>query len=253
MEKIFKYRDEFSAELLRAKNVFKFLGLLNVKYIEQRNDFGEKFINARITPRQSAEYMKKLLGSLRDISLCKEFGKLDFYENKYWVPKVYIDYSPLVINAGLEALPGLIESDILDRQRSVFFAQDLPRVDNYSREFSLKKVAFRKVNPTKFILTFSECPLGNSFWVILSESFHPGWKAWVYTIKSKRELKVHKIINGYANAWLVSGNDLRVLNNPGARIIVEYTPQRFYRLAIIISLFTLIFCLWYLILFRRVN
>jgi len=48
----------------------------------------------------------------------------------------------------------------------------------------------------------------------------------------------HLIMNDYANAWYVSPQDSGY--QPDYRLVIEYTPQRWFYVGLLISLLTLI-------------
>jgi hypothetical protein len=102
---LFTYRGEYTSQFFRITNISKFLGLMNVKYIEQRDDFGPEFLLAGITPRQTPKYMDSVLNSNNDITLEKRFGGLKFYRNRFFLPRVYLDFSPVLIEDNVNILP----------------------------------------------------------------------------------------------------------------------------------------------------
>ncbi len=125
------------------------------------------------------------------------------------------------------------------------------------------QVEFRKINPTRYRV---QVKARKPFWLVFSESFHPGWKAYIRQSSGVRgqgmnfewsavlsalrdwgnrvELKEHYLVNTYANAWWVP------VEEPGMKefeIILEFKPQRLFEIGIVISLATLLGCVGYLI------
>ena len=114
-----------------------------------------------------------------------------------------------------------------------------------------------------------------SFWLVFSESFHEGWKAYIRKKTEDREkktketkepwsalvnawkdrenrieLKDHFIANGYANSWWVPveiNYSQGQSNTRSFEIILEFKPQRLFEVGVFISLVTLICCLSYLV------
>lgn len=145
------------------------------------------------------------------------------------------------------------------------------------------QVEFSKINPTRYRV---QVKTRKPFWLVFSESFHPGWKAyirqsprtsgqridfeWSAVLSVLRdwgkrvELKEHYLVNGYANAWWVPVEGLTTTspekryqairpsddsNQPGMKefeIILEFKPQRLFEIGVVISLATLLGCVGYL-------
>ena len=146
------------------------------------------------------------------------------------------------------------------------------------------QVEFSKINPTRYRV---QVKTRKPFWLVFSESFHPGWKAyirksprtsgqridfeWSAVLSALRdwgkrvELKEHYLVNGYANAWWVPIEELTTTspkrkyqtmrspddsNQPGMKefeIILEFKPQRLFEIGVVISLATFLGCVGYLI------
>jgi len=119
---LFTYRGEYTSQFFKITNISKFLGLMNVKYIEQRDDFGPEFLLAGITPRQTPKYMESVLSSNKDIVLERRFGRLKFYRNRFFLPRVYLDSSPVLINDNVSILPLFLQTGYLGTPRSLFFS-----------------------------------------------------------------------------------------------------------------------------------
>jgi hypothetical protein len=113
---------------------------------------------------------------------------------------------------------------------------------------------YKRVNPAKIILTVS----GTSGVLVFNESFHQGWRAfimeenthknqiWDYLPFMPRGKQIneanHLVINNFSNGWII--------NNPGEsnrmHIVVEYWPQRYFYLSLVVSAITLGSCLGYI-------
>jgi hypothetical protein len=125
---------------------------------------------------------------------------------------------------------------------------------NLLTEDSGVKIEFRKVNPTRYVVSGEA---DRSFWLVFSESFHKDWKAYMKKVETeedgdrslakkqefewsalitllrdsgkREELEEHYLANGYANAWWVpiEEADSQVKS---FEIILEFTPQRLFEI-----------------------
>lgn len=133
-------------------------------------------------------------------------------------------------------------------------------------------IEYKRINPTRYLVNVKA---SKSFWLVFSESFHEGWKAYLrkkienrkkkakeskepwsalvstWKDRGKRiELKDHFIANGYANSWWVPvelNSSQEESNIKLFEIIFEFKPQRLFEIGVFISLLTLICCFSYLI------
>jgi len=127
------------------------------------------------------------------------------------------------------------------------------------------QVEFQKINSAKYRV---QAKARKSFWLIFSESFHPGWKAymrrspeiksqwinfeWSAVLSALRdwgkrgEIKEHYPANGYANAWWVPVGESEGKTKEQEsslsefEVIIEYTPQRWHETKIAVSLIILV-------------
>jgi len=89
-----------------------------------------------------------------------------------------------------------------------------------------------KINPTKYkIYVDAKEP----FWLVFSESFHSGWKAFI----SDKEIDNHLLVNGYANGWYITKTGKYT-------ITLEFTPQKLFDYGLIFSMIALLGCIGYL-------
>ncbi len=113
------------------------------------------------------------------------------------------------------------------------------------------QVEFQKINSARYKV---EVKARKSFWLIFSESFDPGWKAYVRQSSEVKDrwtnfewsamlsvlrdwgkrskIKEHYPVNGYANAWWVPAGEFEM--------IIEYTPQRWLEIRIAVCLIILV-------------
>lgn len=130
-----------------------------------------------------------------------------------------------------------------------------------------QKLSFQKVGPTKYVVSVDN--VDNPFVLVFSENYNRDWKAYIvpnkwgnkltnsisesigyfngdiqenigstsaidmnqfenYFRKPIKETE-HYRVNGYANAWQINENGTY-------KIIIEYTPQRWYEIALVVSL-----------------
>jgi len=144
------------------------------------------------------------------------------------------------------------------------------------------EIDFEKVNPTRYVVSVKRAE--RPFWLVFSESFHKGWKAyarmpeirsqksevsreqrnkneqWSALISAWRdrgkriELTEHHLVNGYANAWWVDVGRLKAQGvGPKAdssdefEIVLEFKPQRLFEIGIMISALTFLGCIVFLL------
>ena len=72
-----------------------------------------------------------------------------------------------------------------------------------------------------------------------SETFNKEWKLYgkdnIYLPEAQ-----HFLVNGYANAWLINPQDTN--NNGSGQFTIEYIPQKFFYIGIIISIVSIFVC-----------
>lgn len=153
--------------------------------------------------------------------------------------------------------------------------------ENFHRNITRHEpeITFKKINPTRYVVNVRA---DKTFWLVFSESFHAGWKAYVrqnteyrsqksevnaktehwsalisaWKDNGKRvELTEHQMVNGYANGWYVpvvhkseARNQISEKENMPAQfqIVLEYKPQRLFEIGVLISGITFISCIGYL-------
>ncbi|WP_176229675.1 hypothetical protein [Candidatus Hakubella thermalkaliphila] len=158
---------------------------------------------------------------------------------------------------------GLHEVEIVP---SKTFKVDLVEIANkpYVPQEPKATVDFRKINPTRYEVSVDA---QEPFWLVFSESYHEGWKAylvdtsgkgqiankaedrpwyewsalltWLFEGRRRIELKDHYLVNAYANGWYVP-------QTGQYKITLEFVPQRLFEIGVLISGTTLLGCLGYL-------
>lgn len=241
---------EVAWELLRSGNasdeLHRILDLLNVEYILQRDD-----VDWKLYPTNSPDSMRTILGSLPFVNHIADFDQLHIYQVRSlhgWAPVstgvpsevrlsdiVSLDTTPM--DSTLSECP----TTLLDRQ--------------YAPSRVIGEVSI--VNPTRYRLSVhSQEP----FWLVLKESFHNGWKAyvvsyanngrganrtwydgsallaWLFERSKRTELTTHCRVDGYANGWHID-------DSGSYSVVLEFVPQRYLELGAIISSAALFTCI----------
>jgi hypothetical protein len=100
------------------------------------------------------------------------------------------------------------------------------------------KVTFTKVNPTEYNV---EIVSKEPFFLIFSESFHPGWQAYA----QGRKLNNHFIANSFANGWYVE-------KVGSYKISIKFQPQIYFKVTLLISAGFSIICFIFLFIRRKI-
>jgi hypothetical protein len=203
--------------------------------------------------------------------------------------KTNASYSILDTNLQLKDLDITGEGKISIYHQSEYFKVDMIELTKpgeeslYDSDENEPEITFNKINPTRYIVDVNA---EESFWLVFSESFSTGWKAyvrrsdeglrqgtgerknvvepWSALVSARRdkgnrlELKEHQRVNGYANGWYVPlGQEPEVRSSnseerqetigPGEfQIVLEYQPQRLLEIGVLISGVTILSCIGYL-------
>ncbi len=103
------------------------------------------------------------------------------------------------------------------------------------------EVELVKINPTKYRITVKNAT--KPFVLIFSEAYNQGWKLrYMNRVISKAS---HKVVNGYANSWIVVPNEVGAKRD--FELIIEFWPQKLFYIGLLISGFSLILTLSFLI------
>ncbi|MDX9913949.1 MAG: alpha-(1-_3)-arabinofuranosyltransferase family protein [Candidatus Moranbacteria bacterium] len=146
-------------------------------------------------------------------------------------------------------------NEIENKVLSVYYVKTKNKKDIASAE-----VSFDKINSTQYNLKIKQ--QGSSL-IVFQESFHPGWRLFLQKkgfpsgvldqlkraigLWEEKEIATdtHIMVNGFANAWWVEKGDL--YNNEGEyEVILEFIPQRWFYLGLLISGTTFVGCIGYL-------
>ncbi len=158
---------------------------------------------------------------------------------------------------------------------SVDFKKEMS--EGHTQDVNVKEpeITFKKINPTRYVV---DVKAERPFWLVFSESFHAGWKAYGREKKEGRRLKAevneknkehwsalvsawrdkdkrielteHQMVNGYANGWYVpvgrKTEEEEEKLTGDFQIVLEYKPQRLFEIGVLISGVTFVSCIGYL-------
>ncbi|MHC1687005.1 MAG: hypothetical protein AB9879_04780 [Methanothrix sp.] len=268
----------------------KLLGVLNVKYILFNKDTGYQYIH------NIKNEMKYMLDN-NIIELTGKFGNVDVYKlsDDYYIPHIYQVTRIVFINGTItNMIYSLGEDDDFNNKSAYILSSDINKnfflyckimksTIDYSYKNSPKEVsdnyfllknstlhnpvlsmssenvslAFKKITPTKYLISINAT---EPFLLVLSESYHPLWRAYIndldasssgfdvkdikYILSKPLQEDYHLRVNGYANGWYIDPKS--ITGNETISLTLNFLPQSIFYLGIIISLITFILCLFYL-------
>lgn len=167
------------------------------------------------------------------------------------------------------------ETDIVTRYDNFSFIELPDIADRYylvsdpeTNFVEPRDIAFDLVNPTKKLVHIKGAT--TPFYLAMSESYHPQWQAqftnekingffrsWVPWIKPDQIVNDHHFeLNGFLNGWYIDINEhcvekkLCTKNSDGSydiELTLEFFPQRWFYLGLLISGTTLLGCIGYLV------
>lgn len=168
---------------------------------------------------------------------------VDFKEINVIIDKQGIELDAKNINGQksfvkqLNAAKGLVKLTVNQLQDEDYLVEIQGKADNKRVEQS-PKITFAKLNPTEYNL---EVVAEKPFFLIFSESFHPGWRAYV----EGKNIKNHFTANSFANGWYVE--------RTGAyQIKLRFQPQIYFKVTLFISAGVSIICFIFLFIKRKI-
>ncbi|MBI3366456.1 hypothetical protein HY041_02415, partial [Candidatus Roizmanbacteria bacterium] len=252
-----KFEDNF-AETLR------YLGILNIRYLFVHNDFVENYDFGnkdvrKIEGRLKAKRLESLISKYPDIIVMKQTPYFMLYKlpDRLFLPHFYI---PETLIYSTDQIRELFNSEQKMGKYAILPSKQINNKTDFDKDNS-PTIRFTRVNPTKYKVRIKQAI--KPFYLIFSESFDNNWKLYINnsnlddTIKDSKHLsalfnqnifetwgktpindKNHMKANGYANAWFIQPDNRQ--NNHEYEVIVEYKPQQYFYLGLIISIITLI-------------
>jgi hypothetical protein len=170
----------------------KLMGLLNIKYVLQRNDIAFDFYGPGFSPSA----MKEKLTALDGLKLVATFGKWDVYQlsDRYRIPKIYIAQYQTSFEKPSSFVPkketssarmfiagaiskNLDSTQVFHSAKSFFEPNDKGSLN----QFSFQYLDYKKINETSYLIKIKGLQ-GNQK-LVFQESFHPFWK--LYAISEK--------------------------------------------------------------------
>jgi len=213
------------------------------------------------------------------------------YETASYLPRIYAAPAVVVLDAGLEeALAVLNEGPYFSDPSLAFITrQDVGegRIGGEVSETNLveagdrpdeppqkaPELSYRRITSTRYEVSVQA---EDGFWLILSESFHPGWQAFVQTVPGQeepgsattskpgapRQLLPEARSRWYDGSsllvWLMHGHSRTPLQGhymvnsyangwyvPNAGLVtlsLEYVPQRSFELGVLVAVVTTLIC-----------
>ncbi len=251
----------FSEEVMRAareKNYQAFtrvLALLNIKYIFHNSDpriYEEKFPGVPYTymrtsmPATQNEYEEFL--SHLPVRLIYTNGLYNIYklDDSVLLPEVYaathiVSYSNSISDLTniVATSSALLQTAFIDDKECAQSAwKDLCTSDFQNSTVFL---ATRRISPVAYEIKARIPEAKKGFFWVFNNAFHPSWQLSIGS--NIVPPSQHIMVNGYANAWYISEDDVKDRNEIEFKL--EMTAQRFFHLSLIISVITLTGCiLW---------
>lgn len=165
----------------------------------------------------------KILRNVPIISINgQELSLKEMHSNNPFVPQVILKKLP----AGDFYQIGKISNPFLD----VHFLQvESPQ----QKIIEPVQLIFKKIDQTKYII---KVRASRPYWLVFNETFDKNW----VLLKETKSLKNHCIINGFANGWFVedAGN---------YELVLEYAPEKFYKMGQLTSVVSVIIAFIYLV------
>lgn len=100
-------------------------------------------------------------------------------------------------------------------------------------------IKYERQNPTKYVIKITGAK--SPYYLLFNQSFSNGWRL---TSDKSAPGAIHFTANGFANAW-------RIDRAGDYTLTLEYTPQRYVYVGLVITFLTILFCLSILFLTRK--
>jgi len=254
---------------------WKMAGIMNVKFILNREDIDYTFRSSILPPNN----VKMLLDNSNNVHFNKRIGKLSFYQidKTYFIPHIYTAPTQIVVFSLHDVLSAIKSKEFQpDKQIIIVSSQNKNKTKLQIHSSTHPYLFFQKINPIKYKIKIEYAH--EPFWLVFSESFHPGWQAYINTDKIQcnpivtysnvnvteclhkskffefRDFirifnkpvpeKYHFVVNGYANGWYIDPQELGTGEN--FTITLYYNPQSYFYVGVIISGLAFLGCIGYL-------
>jgi hypothetical protein len=276
-----------------VSQAIKVAQLLSVRYLLVRDDLVNPWKRNKEIINSSS--ICTILNNQSDIQLEKSFDNLHFYKvrDEYYIPFIHSASNVFLISGNIDNFSGLISSSNFTTKDTVIFSSDQISVGqwqflkNYQKkhtaEFTndknIPQIIFKRLNPTKYQVEIRNA--SQPFFLILSENYNSGWKAYV----EDKPIKFNKLIaeyphvnvkeatsdqykfdpedllflflepldesyhfkaNGYANAWYIDPKEMDKDRDGSFTITLYFWPQSLFYLGLLVSGLTFAVCTGYL-------
>lgn len=236
---------------VELKNFSKILGLMNVKYIVVRKNLTHPYY---IPGDQIALNLK----IDKNIISRRSWINIELFENKNFIPHIYIPERFIVSNADINSLSTIVSDKKYQTSSAIYFTNQnhnlFPKdklLKYNSEENYSPSLQFQKVNPTHYHVSIQN--IKSAFPLVFSEEYNSNWH--LFSSKHKKSLfeKNHFISNSYANSWYI---DPRLVcerqnmsefvcskNSDGSydlELDIEFTPQKLFHIGLLISTSSLV-------------
>lgn len=209
---------------------------------------------------------------LNDKLQSKRGEAIDIYSlDGNFLPRFYIPTNIVHTEKKLDQIMDVLSDNKIDEKSrsAIFFAGTQTNI-SIDKRWITPKVTFVQINPAKYKISVENADF--PYLLVFSESFHRGWKAYLdedttipsyatgtsmknyfngqifevakpysfidpYFSETWKKTALpenrHLLVNGYANSWLISPNDVGGRRN--YELIIEFWPQRLFYIGIILS------------------
>jgi hypothetical protein len=265
----------------------KLLGIMNVKYVLVHNDANIKFIENNSWYIYPIPNFFKFTSYENDNTLPhNSFGKLDFYKipDNYFLPHIY-SAAPILVQGSIDDMLKLVISDNFTIGNNALFLSDQmskSQLESLKKSRYIESnygptITFQEINPTRYEVKVENATY--PFFVVFLDSYNSEWKAYIdnesnmfseittqynkigvsetrpemkfslvdisYLFKNPIDDDKHFLANGYANAWYINPHELGTGKN--FTMTLYFKPQSYFYIGLIISGFTFMVCIGYLV------
>lgn len=219
------------------------LGFFNIKYLLVHKDFVEKydFGKGEIKKINGGLKTKKIisiLSKLPQIKLILQTSNYMLYKipDEFFLPSFYIPNKVFYTDKQLITL----FTEMNKKDKTLKYAILPKNINNTTRNTNNKQtpvITSKQINPSRYQIKIEK--VKGPFYLVFSETFDNNWRASINGNYISADN--HYLANGYANAWSIENKE------DNFQILIEYLPQKFFNIGLLISSFTLLFCFAYII------